>query len=88
MRSTKPRGALLRPRNAAHLAEGRSFEGQAEGHRQRKGSCATSRRRPTIHPLSLACMFALGGIGSAAVAQQVPEEVVVTGSRITNTNGM
>ena len=47
LRSTKPRGALLRPRNAARLAEDQSVEGQAEGHRHRERSCATSRRRPT-----------------------------------------
>jgi outer membrane receptor protein involved in Fe transport len=49
------------------------------------------RQRPTIHPLSLACMLAMGFAGTA-LAQQQPdgslEEVVVTGSRIRQTSGM
>jgi hypothetical protein len=39
--------------------------------------------------LSVACTAALSVMGHAAFAQDpAPEEVVVTGSRITNTSGM
>jgi iron complex outermembrane receptor protein len=55
----------------------------------RSGSFSGSQCYPKIRPLSLACMLAMGVIGNIAMAQEpAPEEVVVTGSRITNTNGM
>jgi iron complex outermembrane receptor protein len=55
----------------------------------RSGSFAQSHYHPVLRPLSLACMLAMGAIGNIAFAQdQLPEEVVVTGSRITNTSGM
>jgi len=57
-------------------------------HQPLSGAFSESRRRLTIRPLWLACMGAMGLIGPTAFAQQQSEEIVVTGSRISNTSGM
>lgn len=58
------------------------------------GSVSESRHRPAVRSLGLACTLVMGLVGGAASAQEAQqaqqpgEEIVVTGSRISNTNGM
>ncbi|MDX1561745.1 MAG: TonB-dependent receptor [Gammaproteobacteria bacterium] len=61
----------------------------------RSDSRSDPRRYPSIQPLSLACMLAMGLAGTTATAQQQQDEgagaqevVITTGSRIRNTSGM
>ncbi len=56
-------------------------------HQPLSGAFSKSRRHPTIRPLGLACI-ATSLVYHISFAQQPTEEIVVTGSRITNTNGM